>query len=955
MTLARAAIGDSLLNVVTGIGTAKDPRTSTRYHLTLLEKNVLEHMYRGDWMARRFVDLPAHDASREWRTWQMDGKKAQKVKDLENKFFVQRKFYQALVRSRLYGGGALVIGVDQGDPSEELDLDKVGKDDLKFVVVVNRYELAAGPRIYDVESPYYTRPEYYTVSTPLYGFMGETGGKGGTWPTGNQPSFGNYTSLELPRRPQGQAPPSQLGGDRARQMYSPALIRIHPSRIIEFNGNELPDWRLAPMGGLWGDSVLQTAEDALKDFGMSISGLSAMINDMKMDVVKIPDMSDRIVTEEYRTNLITRFTVANTAKSVINSILLDKDEEWERIQTSFGGTADLLRVLMTVTCAAVGVPESRLMGSAPSKGLAASGASGGEVDVRNYFDDIMSEQRTTYQPALYTLDRCLVQSALGGWDDGDVYTWNPLYKPDPAQVATVALQNAQATAAIMQTGLINEDALRDGVVSQLVEAKTYPSLEDAIEKYGAKPEVEEPPPGMMEPGKWAPNPLVQQKLQQAHQKAMAPLQNKHQQAMARIASKNPQAVNSLQTAQANQPAGGTPPPGGGSAPPSGSQNPKPVGKKVKDADADEARDVILSWLNGPPVGDPGEGTTDFMQISADNLVDKLQEAGLIDDLLSVSPEAAEQWLTHLYDIDGSIVREALGDFNPNHDPKTGRFTTAKATGASRTPKSTASTQRRSASAKAAHARRAAHAAEPFPLAEHASPHQVGMTAVARVIAAKRGNVSKGEMAKAAKEDIKTAVASWAATQHLKTPITPEGVDPAEMKTAYKISSTVKQFFQDPGSSTILSQATTKNTVSWLRKSAATLPGHALEVAHKALVDRIVDYTAEALTDVVIAGIAGAATVVGGLAGAGAAAAVAPLLHVEVEKGIEHVAERIGFTPERIKEALHGVGHVLVEHYRKWKHTLAHDLLGDVRHLGFDAEPDYDLVEAALQAFAEKVD
>jgi hypothetical protein len=34
--------------VVTGTGTAKDPRTSTRYHLRLLEKNVLEHMYRGD-------------------------------------------------------------------------------------------------------------------------------------------------------------------------------------------------------------------------------------------------------------------------------------------------------------------------------------------------------------------------------------------------------------------------------------------------------------------------------------------------------------------------------------------------------------------------------------------------------------------------------------------------------------------------------------------------------------------------------------------------------------------------------------------------------------------------------------------------------------------------------------------------------------------------------------------
>lgn len=135
--LARAAMGDSLLNVVTGIGTAKDPRTSTRYHLHLLEKNILEHMYRGDWMARRLADLPAHDASREWRTWQMSSKSAQAVKDLENRFFIQRKVYQALVRSRLYGGGALVIGVDQGHPEEELDLDKVGQGDLKFVIAVS--------------------------------------------------------------------------------------------------------------------------------------------------------------------------------------------------------------------------------------------------------------------------------------------------------------------------------------------------------------------------------------------------------------------------------------------------------------------------------------------------------------------------------------------------------------------------------------------------------------------------------------------------------------------------------------------------------------------------------------------------------------------------------------------------------------------------------------------------
>ena len=45
--------------MVTGTGTAKDPRTSTRFHLRLLEKNVLEHMYRGDVGGE--LTLPIHD------------------------------------------------------------------------------------------------------------------------------------------------------------------------------------------------------------------------------------------------------------------------------------------------------------------------------------------------------------------------------------------------------------------------------------------------------------------------------------------------------------------------------------------------------------------------------------------------------------------------------------------------------------------------------------------------------------------------------------------------------------------------------------------------------------------------------------------------------------------------------------------------------------------------------
>jgi hypothetical protein len=47
------------------------------------------------------------------------------------------------------------------------------------------------------------------------------------------------------------------------------------------------------------------------------------------------------------------------------------------------------------------------------KGLARAGASGGEVDNRNYYDDIASKQKTVYKPAFLPLDICLQRSALG--------------------------------------------------------------------------------------------------------------------------------------------------------------------------------------------------------------------------------------------------------------------------------------------------------------------------------------------------------------------------------------------------------------------------------------------------------------------------------------------------------------------------------------------------------------
>ena len=519
---------DNLVNLVSALGTPKDPTHSSRFHFHLIDRFSLENAYRSDWIARRIIDAPAEDCTRNWRSWNATNEQIEAIELEEKRLELKKKVRQWIIRARLYGGAALIIGVDDGHESwEPLDLNNVKKDSLKFVAVMNRYELNAGPRIFNVSSRWYTRPEYYTVASPIFGFYGEPGGtlpgsmyaplalQRGPYapnaqgfapknPSWKQPS---WTSLAY-ERPQGQSPPGAgggqvgvrmsggppggFGGDPYKQV-SPyfGMVRLHPSRVMELWGNELPDWRLAPMGGGWGDSVLQTVDEALKDWGVTVGSIANMVNDAKMDVIKLPKFTERVTTAEYRDRILARFQLANVSKSTVNSILLDTEEEWNRVQTSFGGIAEILREYSVVVAAAGGISVSRLFGQSASRGIGAG--AGGEANAQNdnYLDYICSYQRDVITPVMEWLDQTLIRSTLGGPHRDVDYEWAPLRQLSHAEKADIALKKAQAFDLDVKQGLINEDVLRRARVNQLIEDGTYPGFEDAVDEFGEEPDIPE--------------------------------------------------------------------------------------------------------------------------------------------------------------------------------------------------------------------------------------------------------------------------------------------------------------------------------------------------------------------------------------------------------------------------------------------------------------------------------
>lgn len=427
---------DSLKNLVTGLGTSLDKNAHNQYVFTELTSAQLKSAYRGDWIIRKIVDIPTQDAIREWRTWSGEQGQIEAIEKLEAKLDLKKRLKRVLLYDRLFGGGALMIGMRDGAWDRELRLDSVKKGDLLYVHAVDRTEITARDVDTDPLSPRYGEPKHYGI-----------------------------------------------GG----------AINIHPSRVIRFVSRELPTSSDRSTDG-WGDSIVTAIDTAVKNAGVAQEGIAGLINEASVDVIKIPDFMQSLAKADYRSRLITRFQLANQSKSMINALILDKNEEWDKIATNFSTLPDLLQKYLMIAAGAADIPATRLLGQAPD-GLNATGDS----DIRNYYDNVGSHQKNEIGPAMHRLDEIIIRSALGDRPDDVDYSWVPLWQPTQTEKADVLLKRSQAIANIFNTGYVPDEVMSTGVQNMLIEDNSFPGLESAIDEFAvAEPPIDENDPDVQE-------------------------------------------------------------------------------------------------------------------------------------------------------------------------------------------------------------------------------------------------------------------------------------------------------------------------------------------------------------------------------------------------------------------------------------------------------------------------
>ena len=81
---------DSMRNFLASFGTSRDKAAAQRFVLELLDPEQLTAAYRGDWLCRKIVDIPAFDSCRAWRQWEADNDQIGKIEDVEREIGLQR-------------------------------------------------------------------------------------------------------------------------------------------------------------------------------------------------------------------------------------------------------------------------------------------------------------------------------------------------------------------------------------------------------------------------------------------------------------------------------------------------------------------------------------------------------------------------------------------------------------------------------------------------------------------------------------------------------------------------------------------------------------------------------------------------------------------------------------------------------------------------------------------------
>lgn len=399
---------DSFVNFAAKLGIGAQNLTSRgSYSFDFLTRDriTLEAAYRTSWVVRQAVDVVADDMvqggikiNASLTPEQIEGLQAKGLRDTGS----WQALNKALKWDRLFGGAIAVMIIDGQDTATPLNMDSIAPGSFKGLIVLDRWQLS--PELNELITelgPDLGKPKYYEVISD------------------------------------GWALPS---------------LRIHHSRVLRFDGEELPYFQRYSENG-WGESVVEIIHDRLLAFDSTTSGAAQLVFKAHLRTMKIEGLRDLIAAGGQMLDaLVQNVNLIRQFQSSEGLTLLDSKDELEYQSYTFAGLSDVLLMFGQQLSGALQIPLVRFFGQSPS-GLNSSG----ESDLRTYYDGIRRRQEPKLRRPLTRLLDVICRSVCGVETPPDfTFEFSSLWQMTPEQRASVANQNTQTVTGAFEANLISE-------------------------------------------------------------------------------------------------------------------------------------------------------------------------------------------------------------------------------------------------------------------------------------------------------------------------------------------------------------------------------------------------------------------------------------------------------------------------------------------------------------------
>ena len=374
-------------NLLTGFGIkGKDKRTGTLIQgPTQLSEQEFNDLYRADGLAKRIINLLVEDMTRRWFTIEndTDGLMEAEFRKLKAKPAIIR----ALRQASLHGGAIIVVGIDDGG-TYEMPVNEGNIRRLTHFHVFDKWRAIVDKEYTDPTDEKFGKTELYRVQ-PI------TGGS----------------------------------------------FIVHESRVLRFDGSDVSDQTRRENNG-WNDSDLQVLYERLRGMGEALGGAEHMLTEFTLGVMTMKDLQGLIAAGK-ESLVRTRLNMIDLSKHVLNTVLLDENETYNKIGSPVAGFAEVLDKLIQGLSSYTGIPVTVLMGESPA-GLNATGAS----DIRRYYDMIGARQEERMLEQMERLCTLIMAQREGEFHGQELKGWkvkfSPLWEPTDAEIVDTRNKQAQS-------------------------------------------------------------------------------------------------------------------------------------------------------------------------------------------------------------------------------------------------------------------------------------------------------------------------------------------------------------------------------------------------------------------------------------------------------------------------------------------------------------------------------